>query len=293
MKKRKRPRQFQYLDQQIAESYYSDLMGGLPEGGSTTERYSDSAQKDRRLGWKGSGLGRTEGTEESSEDRENFRLTPEGIFKRLHNELDRETEEGKILIYLDALNGEGWNELEDGDIVQITGTIKIPEVLKAMEAAKGMEQFLPYLDLLGDISGEDLDIGGNEKAMISGLSGFGQAIDSQDSTILIVELSKSPRYRFVAKIKKECLKVNTADLEGEAKVVGTINRKINKGDPPIGLEQLIPEFGSIRELQNTPTPPANRADRRAAKKGKGKETEEDPFSVGFPAATLTPIGIFR
>lgn len=293
MKKRKRPRQFQYLDQQIAESYYSDLMGGLPEGGSTTERYSDSAQKDRRLGWKGSGLGRTEGTEESSEDRENFRLTPEGIFKRLHNELDRETEEGKILIYLDALNGEGWNELEDGDIVQITGTIKIPEVLKAMEAAKGMEQFLPYLDLLGDISGEDLDIGGNEKAMISGLSGFGQAIDSQDSTILIVELSKSPRYRFVAKIKKECLKVNTADLEGEAKVVGTINRKINKGDPPIGLEQLIPEFGSIRELQNTPTPPANRADRRAAKKGEGKETEEDPFSVGFPAATLTPIGIFR
>ncbi len=120
-RRRRPPRQFQYLDTALTESYLSDLVGGLPEGGSSTGRSTDSEQKDWGLRYWGTGIGGTTGTEGASEDQENFRYTPEAIFRRLHDELDRETDEGKILVHLDSLNKDSWGELLDGDIVQITG----------------------------------------------------------------------------------------------------------------------------------------------------------------------------
>ena len=47
MARRRRPRHFQYLDSGMAESYLADLTGGLPEGGSFTERYSNKKSEDQ------------------------------------------------------------------------------------------------------------------------------------------------------------------------------------------------------------------------------------------------------
>lgn len=289
-RRRRPPRQFQYLDAALIESYLSDLVGGLPEGGSSTGRYTDSSQKDRGLRYRGTGFGSTKGTEESSEDQETFRITPEAIFRRLHDELERETDEGKILVHLDSLNRNSWGELVDGDIVQITGTIKLPEILQALEGAKGVERLLPVLDQLGQLTGEDTGFGEEDRALLSGMGSMREMIQAQDASVVVVEVAKSPRYRFVAKLKKDDLRVPLGDLTGEAKIVGAVNRKINRGDPPIGLEQLVPEFGALRNLPGYQEPPQNRAARRS--KGK-KNQEEDPLSIGYPAATLTPIAIFR
>lgn len=266
------------------------MVGGLPEGGSSTGRSSDSEQKDRGLRYRGTGFGRVQGTEESSEDQENFRYTPEAIFRRLHEELDRETDEGNILVHLDSLNRDSWNNLIDGDIVQITGSIKLPEILKAIEGAKGVEKLLPFMDQIGEWTGEDVGFGQKDRALLNGLGSMREVVQGQDASVVIIEVAKSPRYRFVAKLKKDNLRIPLEDLEGESKIVGTVNRKINKGDPPIGLEQLVPEFGALRNLPSYQEPPQNRAARRA--KGK-KDHDEDALSIGYPAATLTPIGIFR
>jgi hypothetical protein len=293
MKRRRRPRHFQYLDVAMAESYLSQLKGGIPEGGSSTERFSNSERRDRGLRYKGTGVGRERGTEESSEDQESVRYNPETIFSRLYEELDRETEEEeKILAHLDSLDEDDWNELSDGDIVEITGTIKIPEILKAMDIASKFEQMLPFLDQIGEWAGEGTPFGQKERALLSGLGGFKEAIGSQDATVVVIELVKTPQYRFVAKLKKDYLHPDAGELEGEAKVVGTIGRKVNKGDPPIGFEQLVPGLEALRGVQDLSSRPINRAERRA-KGNRGQPQHDDSTSIGYPAATLTPIGIYR
>ena len=169
-----------------------------------------------------------------------------------------------------------WNELSDGDVVEVTGTVKLPDILKAFEVTSNIGQFLPFLDEVGGFIGKDVEkdigIGQKERKLLSGLEGLQGATESHDSTVVVVELVKSPRYCFVAKLRKDYLRTSMGDLEGEAKVVGTVNRKVNEGDPPIGFEQLVPGFEAIRGFG---AQPANGA------------------SIGYPAATLTPIGIYR
>jgi hypothetical protein len=127
---------------------------------------------------------------------------------------------------------------------------------------------------------------------LSGLGGFKEAIGSQDATVVVVELAKTPQYRFVAKLKKDYLRPGAGDLEGEAKVVGTVGRKVNKGDPPIGYEQLIPGLEAMKGLQGSTPQPANRAARRSAPRQR-RTQPDNSAAIGHPAAMLTPIGIYR
>lgn len=291
--RRRRPRHFLYLDQAIAESYLSDLTGGLPEGRSTTERATTSEGGGWRLGSRGTGLRGDRDTEGAQEDQETFRYTPEAIFGLLYEELTEETEEGRILVGLDHLDQEGWEELEDGDIVEIKATIKVPEIIKAVDAARNLQQFLPALENIGALFGEgiqDIGLGQQEKSMIEGMGNMKEIMDSQDATVAVVEVTNAAKYRFVAKLKKSLMRASLVDLEGEAKVLGTIRRKLRKQDPPIGFEQLIPGLESMRAFGGQQQAPSNRAARRA--KGKRDEQGRDDTFVGYPAATLIPIGIY-
>src|SRR5918997_4390073 len=84
--------------------------------------------------------------------------------------------------------------------------------------------------------------------------------------------------RFVASLKKTFLCTGPQDLEGEAKVLGKVQRKVNKGDAPIELEQHVPGFEAFRGLQDL---------------GTETQPENEAISIGFPAATLIPIGIYQ
>jgi hypothetical protein len=77
------------------------------------------------------------------------------------------------------------------------------------------------------------------------------------------------------------------DIEGEAKILGTIQRKLKKGDSPIGFEQLVPGLDAVRAFQGNQQPPQNRAARRQR-----KPQASNGNSIRYPAATLNPIGIY-
>jgi hypothetical protein len=177
MKARRRlPRPYKYLDAELAESYLSQITGGVPEGGSTTERSSITEGGGYGLGFRGTGVRGGRDTQEGSENQEKFRYNPEAIFGRLYEELNIETEEEeKILVHFDSLDEDGWDELSDGDIVEITGTIKIPDILKAMEVASKFEQMLPFLDRVGGWAGGETPFGQKERALLSGLGNFKEA----------------------------------------------------------------------------------------------------------------------
>ncbi|CAA9435192.1 MAG: hypothetical protein AVDCRST_MAG28-1769 [uncultured Rubrobacteraceae bacterium] len=292
--RRKPPPQFRYLDPEIAESYLASLTGGLPEGSSTTERANVIERSVYNVGTRGTGAGGGRDTEDGSENQERYRYPPEAIFRFLYEELDAETEEGKILIPLDRLDEESWQELEDRNIVEITGTIKIPDPLKAMEAMGTFKTWLPALERIGEFVGEgveDIGIGQKERSMIDGLGDMKEVADSQDATVIVIEVINTPRYRFVAKLKKSLLRTSLMDIEGEAKILGTVQRKLKKGDPPIGFEQLIPGLDALRAFQGNQQPRPNRAARRGPQRRR-KPQGSDGNSISYPAATFTPIGIY-
>ena len=284
---------FQYLDVALAESYLSQLFGGLPEGGRTTERAGNSKRRDWELRYRGTGVGGERGTEEGLEEQERFRYSPEAIFNLLYDELDMETEEGKILFDLDSLDEDSWKELRDGDIVEITGTIKIPDPLKAMEAVSTFKSLLPAIERVGEFMGEDVEdigIGQKERSLMEGLGDMKEIADAQDATVIVIEVTNTPRYRFVAKLKKSLLRTGLMDIEGEAKMLGTVQRKLRKGDQPIGFDQLVPGLDAMRAFQGNQQPPPNRAARRGSQKRKPQAS--NGTSIGYPAATLTPISIY-
>jgi hypothetical protein len=73
------------------------------------------------------------------------------------------------------LNEDAWKELRDGDIVEITGTIKIPETLKAMEAVSTFRTWLPAIERIGEFMGEeveDIGIGRKERSLIARFGAF-------------------------------------------------------------------------------------------------------------------------
>jgi hypothetical protein len=278
-RRRRAPRHFLYLDHQIAESYLSDLIGWVPEEGSATDRSSDSKGRDARLGFRGTGYARTRGEEYGSEDTEKFRYTPAAIFDRLHRELDEEVDGEKMLLPLQSLDEDGWQDLQNGDIVEITGTVGLPDIAKVISAMQGFGGIMPLFRKLQE-TGEIPSDSDSEMvmSMLETMTEMGDAAESQNAAVVVVELAASPQYRFVASLKREFLRVDVADLTGEVKLLGKIQRKINEGDPPIGLEGLVPGFEAFKAFQEMSSDP---------------EPPDDSNSIGYPAATLIPIGIWQ
>lgn len=288
---RRRLRHFTYLDSEMAESYLSSLVGGVPEGGSTTERANINERGGYGIGFRGTGIRGERATDSTSEEQENFRYNPEAIFSLLYSEIEKEEADGEqLLLTLDSMDESAWAELRKGDIVEITGTIRLPDILKAIDAANKLNELLPFLELVGEQMEEAIGIGEADKSMIRGLGGLKSSTESQDATAIIVELANAPKYRFVGKLKKSNLRTSPVDLEGEVTLLATINRKLNKGDPPIGMEQLIPGLEAMMGM-NTPSTTENRAARRAKPK-RAQDKSTGDTSIGFPAATINVIAIY-
>lgn len=284
----RRLRHFTYLDSRMAESYLSSLVGGLPEGGSSTERANINERGEWGIGLRRTGIGGGRATDSASEDQETFKYNPEGIFSLLYKELEKEEDGEQLLLPLQDMDEEAWGELRKGDILELTGTIRIPDMLKAIEAANKLNELLPFLDLVGGQMEEEIDIDENQRSMIRGIGSLQEATESQDATVIIVELANAPGYRFVGKLKTSNLRTAPADLEGEATILATVNRKLRKGDPPIGIEQLIPGMEAMMGMSGSGTQP-NRATRRAKPK---KQESKGDASIGYPSATINTIAIY-
>jgi hypothetical protein len=280
-RRRRPPRHFLYLDHEIAESYLSDLIGWLPEEGSSTDRSGENRGRGWTLGYKGTGYGRNKGEETGSEDSEKFRHTPASVFDALYRELDEEVDGEKMLLHLQSLDDEGWEDLRNGDIVAITGTLKIPEVAKAISAMQDFGGFLPLFKKLQE-SGEIPSDPESEMIMslLEAMGEFGNSTTSPNAAVVVVELAATPEYRFVATLKQEFLRVGVGDLSGEVKVLGKVQRKINEGDTPIGFEGLVPGLESFKSFQELSS-------------DSSVETADDENAIGYPAATLIPVGIWQ
>jgi hypothetical protein len=176
-----------------------------------------------------------------------FRYTPESLFDHLFRELDKEVDGERMLTHLQSLDEEGWRQQPNGAIVEITGTLKVPDVMKVIGAMRGLGNLMPLIESLRETG--QIEMNQEDRVMMNGLrmlSELGESTESQNATAVGLEVAATPDYRFGASLKKTFLRTGPQDLEGEAKVLGKVQRKVNKGDAPIELEQLVPGFEAFR-----------------------------------------------
>jgi len=184
-----------------------------------------------------------------------------------------------MLIYLRSLDYQDWDNLEDGDIVELTGTLKLPEMAQALDAIQGFSNILPLFKQMQDAGQIPSDPEDQEMMdILEAMSGLGNSTaNSSNAAVVIVELDGDDVYRFVADLKKDYLRANVGDLSGEVKALGKVHRKLAADDPPIGMESLIPGFESFKGIMNS---------------SMDSETSENDMGIGYPAATIIPIAIW-
>jgi hypothetical protein len=260
---KRRPRHFPYLDHEVAGSYLSHFIGGLPEGGSHTDRQGDDAGLGFKAGVPGFGVNGRLGDNSTSEDMENYRHVPASVFDRLYRQLD----EHKMLIKPRSLDEEGWKNLQRGDFLEISGTLKIPEIVKMLGVAREFDKLLPFIEQLG--AAGEIGLSQDDREILGLIRMFGELGNPESS----------PDYHFVTTLKRKFLEGNLAELEGEITILGKIQRKINEGDPPIGIEQLVPGLEGLRGLTGLSS-------------HEPQQATDDDLSIGHPACTLIPIGIY-
>lgn len=132
-----------------------------------------------------------------------FRYTPESLFDHLFRELDKEVDGERMLTHLQSLDEEGWKQQPNETIVEITGTLKVPDVMKVIGAMRGLGNLMPLIEPLRETG--QIEMNQEDRVMMNGLrmlSELGESTESQNATAVGLEVAATPDYRFVASLKK-------------------------------------------------------------------------------------------
>ncbi len=123
--------------------------------------------------------------------------------------------------------------------------------------------------------GEEIDAGTDEA--ITGLTQIGQVLRDLG---VVARPTGTPRYKFVCPLKRGDLRESLAALEGEAVVVGTIQRRLRSGERYSFLDSI--GIGALPREQ-----------RRRIERDLKKDRDSADLVVATPAAILSPIAIYR
>jgi hypothetical protein len=272
-------RYFLYRDDRIVLQFLEQLEGGV---------YDEENVKQQAGGGSSVGVGikagpvtgkadRSKSTNAESELR--LRQTGPSRFSRFY-----ELACGEDGIQtLDACDNAIWDQLRVGEIVDLGLSLSTPEIVKSLRTLSQVSKLMPLFGAMDGITGEDGMplIDPTELATVTEkLPVMGHVATAMEQAGIPTNatLIGDSRYKFFFRLKQANLQTNDLnDLEGEARLVGTIQSKVAKGKT-MQVSQLLPGL-----------PSANRTERR-----KGRGTPDPTIvTLRYPGAVITPIAIFR
>ena len=264
---RLRLRRFLYLDESITNEYLAQVEGGLyvEEAQSESTVREGGAGLRGRAGPIGAELSRSRALEETTS--RTVRQTPEALFDRLAGHLENE----EAVQYLDGFDDSIWEQLRRGEVIEVESRLEAPAVIRLLTAAEGFEALRQFMDAAGDPmdaeTREGLEMMGAFAGMLSEYPVFARPLGT-------------PGFCFVSPLRSEALRVPLGDLEGEATLYATIERKLG----PRETWSLLDVIG----LGGLP-----RAARRDAERELKAMKEFGGNVIRPPAAIVAPIAIFR
>jgi len=266
-------RSFLYLDATLVAEFLSQLEGGVyseEESRARTRSGKDIGGEagagigPAKLGFK---AGRASGQED--ETARTIQQTPESAFARLFAWL----EESGDLRYVEAFDDDGWESQRRSEILEAGVTVSVSTLAKLASLA---EQVGPLLQLVETFGGETVDAKAAEA-----IQGFRLLGGVTDKVPVVARLVGSPKYKFIAPLSRQHLRVDPGEVDGEATMLLKLQRKLQRGDKYTLLD-------SIAGLSALP-----RAKRREMERSMKNDKDFPDAVIGPPAAVVTPIAIYR
>lgn len=264
-------RNFLFLDTATMEDYLATLEGYVIEG---TVDQTEVEKKDRsgKAGYK-----IVEGeiaSEKSTETKQKLAVTDGAKFQKLYELLEKKDS----VQFLDAFDEEIWTQLRRGELLEVDAIIRFP---KPFTLTQAIEDLSPLMDIMATF-GEDSLADPKSRAALEGMSAIAKLAEGKPIPILF-EAASTPGFTFVANLPRRHLRCQLSDLEGEATVVGKIQRILAKGTK-CEVFSLFPAFAS--SLPSLTREQRNQMQREMVK----KELAE---VVKGPAIIVTPLAIYR
>jgi hypothetical protein len=210
-----RLRDYIYLDDDLVERLLSQVEGGV----SSEEEHTDVEKIDKR---RGAGvkaaparaeIGRTTGKEISAS--RTVRQTADSACSRLIDSL----EQSESLQFLNAFDDEIWGQLRRGEALEVESSIELSAIAQLGGIA---EAFEPIAAVMSSV-GQPVDVEGLET-----IKGFSKLSGLMKTIPILARPSGSPEYTFIASLKREGLRLDQDQLNGEATVFGTLQRRLRQ-----------------------------------------------------------------
>lgn len=274
-----RLRYFLYRDDHIVSQFLEQLEGGFYDEENIRQHASggNSVGVGIKAGPLGANADRTKA--HSTESELSLRQTGPSRFSRFH-ELASTDEAIQVL---DACDDAIWDQLGVGEILDAGVILRVPEIVKGVRMLGRVSDLMPLFGAMGSLTDDDGHplIDPTEFATVTDklpAMGHAAAAVEQGGIPVTAALVGDKRYKLFLRLKQANLQTDDPnDLEGEARLLGTIQVKVAKG--------TTMEVGEL--LPGLPSP--NRAQRRKA----GATVDPSIVTLRYPGAVITPIAIFR
>lgn len=265
-----RLRDYMYLDEDLVERLLSQVEGGV----SSEETQTDVEKLDKRRGGGVQAaplkaeLGRTKATEISAS--RTVRQTPDSACSRLIDTL----EQADSLQFLEVFDDTIWGQLRRGEALEIDATIELSVIAQLGGIAESVEPLMAVMSS----AGQEIDTDGLEAIKaFSALSGLMKAIP------VLVRPTGAPDYTFIASLKADALRIDQDQLNGEATILGTLQRRLRQDE----VWSIFDAFG----LAGLPQSLRKQMQQNMAQTD--TDSELGAMVVKPPAALLNTIAIYR
>lgn len=259
-------REFSYYDSDLVNSFLASLEGGIFD----EERQKTKSTKDGKasLGVNALGLKAQAGGGLSS-NQEAIKVVKQvaaSQFTRLYGYI----EDAKAFKEIEEMDEKSWEQLKNGDLIELRASLELASLSKLSLLLETYNQLAPSLKAMGAETG-------NQKTLQS-LMGM---MSTNKNISMVARVAASPNYKFLIKLKLECLLATTDDLQGEFTILGKVQRKIRNdeelpaGDLFQGLNQFVNSEKYHELMQNMPP-----------------EFNLGPTTLTAPGGVLTPVAIY-
>lgn len=263
-------RKFLYLDVQMVDEFLSQLDDGIYETVRSTGSQERRVSGEAKTGVPGV-LGAKGELGEGSTQSEEFvrRSTPESRFNRLHKLVHAP------LLDEDDEDEELGAELRPRRVVEITCSVEIPEILKALSGSSELTAFGELLQLVGG------NLEAQEKEALDGMQRVSNALkgDALLATTAIQDRGLEPLKPLLAfRLLRSQLRVPLADMEGEVMILAKVQQSWGKDESKTVLS--LPGIGLMSRERR----------RELARSQKG---QPEAFSLPGPGVTFDAIAVYR
>lgn len=266
-------RRFLYLDSELI----GEFLAQVERGTFTEEEQRDVVRRDKKLGGDvkvgagplGLGAAAGRGVSNEAEATRTVRQTPESGFARLYDLL---TEAGDVR-WLEGLDDDRWEELRRGEVIEVESVVSASTLTKFAALAEQAEPLMEVMEMFGEA------VDAQTREAMTGMKTLGTLFGKK--VPIVSRAAGAPKFKFIANLQAEKVRVDLDELEGEATLFGKIQRKLAPSEKHTVIESM-PGMSSLP-----------RALRRSMQADVKNDKDLPDLVIRPPAAVVTPIAIYR